>query len=117
MLEQAVILVGGLGTRLGALTMDTPKPMLPISGVPFLDYLLRNIARHGFKRILLLAHHHADLVVDAYHDTVILGARVEVLRESSRAGTAGALREARGRLDSRFLLSNGDSLFDMEGLI
>jgi D-glycero-D-manno-heptose 1,7-bisphosphate phosphatase len=49
LLRQAVVLVGGLGTRLGPLTRDMPKPMLPVAGEPFLDILLRNIARHGVE--------------------------------------------------------------------
>ena len=63
-MRQAVILVGGRGTRLGALAQDTPKPLMPITGdIRFLDYLVENIARHGFEEILLLAGHLAHKVV------------------------------------------------------
>lgn len=55
MIGQAVILCGGLGTRLGALTADTPKPLLPVDDAPFLDLLLFELGRHGFRRVLLLA--------------------------------------------------------------
>jgi len=54
-IRQAVILCGGRGTRLGALTVDTPKPLLDVGGGPFLDRLLFELGRHGVRRILLLA--------------------------------------------------------------
>jgi len=54
MIRQAVILCGGPGTRLGALTAQTPKPLLPVDGTPFLDVLLFELGRHGVTRVLLL---------------------------------------------------------------
>lgn len=114
--RQAVILVGGLGSRLGQLTADMPKPMLPVGGEPFLLHLLRNIARHGFEEILLLARHRSDLIAEALGGKQVAGAHVTVLSEPERAGTAGALREALAHLDETFLLSNGDSFFDFNYL-
>lgn len=116
MLRQAVVLVGGLGTRLGSLTREMPKPMLPVAGEPFLHILLRNIARHGIEEILLLARHQAQKVHEHYASGRIGGASVRVLEESAQAGTGGALREAAGQLDEVFLLSNGDSFFDINYL-
>ena len=116
MLRQAIVLVGGLGTRLGPLTRDMPKPMLPVAGEPFLDILLRNIARHGVEDILLLARYQANKVRDHYASGRVGGASVRVLEETDRAGTGGALREAASALDEVFLLSNGDSFFDFNYL-
>ena len=65
MLAQAVILVGGLGTRLGELTARTPKPLLPVAGRPFLEHLIQEVSRYGFERVTLLAgraHGHGVLV-------------------------------------------------------
>src|SRR5437868_11188365 len=63
-LRQAVILVGGLGTRLGERTKTTPKPMLPVGGRPFLDTLIDEIARYdAFDEILLLAGHKAGSIL------------------------------------------------------
>ena len=63
MLRQAVILVGGLGTRLGERTKTMPKPMLPVGGRPFLDTLIDEIARYDvFDEILLLAGHKAESI-------------------------------------------------------
>jgi D,D-heptose 1,7-bisphosphate phosphatase len=115
MIRQAVILCGGLGTRLGALTAQTPKPLLPVDGSPFLDVLLFELARHGVKRVLLLAGFAASQVVD-YAARTPLKARfnlnVEVSIEPDRAGTGGAVWHARHRLDDLFFLLNGDSWFD-----
>ncbi len=60
MIRQAVILCGGLGTRLGGLTARTPKPLLPVAGAPFLDVLVGEAVRQGFDDILLLAGHLAE---------------------------------------------------------
>lgn len=113
MLRQAVILVGGLGTRLGERTKTTPKPMLPVGGRPFLDMLIDEIARYdAFEEILLLAGHKAESILARYDGTVRGRARLAVSLEPSPLGTAGALVHAAGLLQQRFLLLNGDSFFD-----
>jgi D,D-heptose 1,7-bisphosphate phosphatase len=112
-LRQAVILVGGLGTRLGERTKTTPKPMLPVGGRPFLDTLIDEIARYdAFDEILLLAGHKAESILARYGGTVRGRARLAVSLEQAPLGTAGALVHAAGRLQQRFLLLNGDSFFD-----
>jgi D-glycero-D-manno-heptose 1,7-bisphosphate phosphatase len=112
-LRQAVILVGGLGTRLGERTKATPKPMLPVGGRPFLDTLIDEIARYDvFDEILLLAGHKAESILARYDGTVRGRARLAVSLEQAPLGTAGALVHATGLLQERFLLLNGDSFFD-----
>lgn len=119
MISQAVILCGGLGSRLGALTAETPKPVLAVGGEPFLDLLLFELGRHGVRRVLLLAGFAAERVF-AYRAATPVGGRfgleIEVLVEPGRAGTGGAVWHARGRLDEVFLLLNGDSWFDVNVL-
>jgi len=115
-IQQAVILCGGLGTRLGALTALTPKPLLPVAGEPFLDVLLFELGRHGVRRVLLLAGFGADRIAEYAATTPVkarFGIEVTVSVEPERAGTGGALWHARGRLDQRFFLLNGDSWFDI----
>ncbi|MEZ6013030.1 MAG: HAD-IIIA family hydrolase [Hyphomonas sp.] len=112
--KQALFLVGGKGTRLGALSANTPKPMQEIApGVRFLDLLLENAARMGFTDIVLLAGHLGEKVEEAYHGQRIGEAEIRVVRESKAMGTGGALAEAASVLDETFILSNGDSLFDI----
>ena len=114
LIRQAVILVGGKGTRLGAATRDVPKPLLPIDKDHlFLDYLLAMVSRHGYTDIILLAGHLGERVVEAYEGARFGGASVRVLCENEPLGTGGALTIARDVLEERFLLMNGDALFDI----
>jgi NDP-sugar pyrophosphorylase family protein len=110
---QIAFLVGGRGTRLGALTADTPKPAVEVAGRPFLDYLVENAARFGFADILLLTGHLGEVIAERYDGKTVHGARIRCVREPEQAGTAGALMNARDVLDERFMLCNGDSIFDI----
>lgn len=111
--EQAVVLCGGLGSRLGSLTATTPKPLLPVAGKPFLERLLFEIKRHGIGRILLLAaHRSADIRDFAREASTRLKVDIDVAVEPDSAGTGGALWHAKDRLEQRFFLFNGDSWFD-----
>lgn len=111
--RQALFLVGGRGTRLGALSANTPKPMQEIApNVRFLDLLLDHAARHGFTDIVLLAGHLGEQVEAAYAGKRIREASVRVIKEQSPQGTGGALSLAADILDPAFLLANGDSFFD-----
>lgn len=109
---QAVVLVGGLGTRLGVLTASTPKPLLPVAGRPFLDYLIAELARHGFTRIVLLAGYLGSQMRAVQDRASASGVSIDLIEEPSPAGTAGALVHARHLLDRCFLLLNGDSFLD-----
>lgn len=110
-MRQAAILVGGRGTRLGALTDSIPKPMAPVADRPFLDWQVEEVARHGFERITLLAGYKAEQIEARYAGQTVRGAALEVLVEPAPLGTAGALRLFREHLDERFLLLNGDTMF------
>jgi D,D-heptose 1,7-bisphosphate phosphatase len=115
LVKQAVVLVGGKGTRLGELAMETPKPLLEIDGGHrFLDYLLENIARQGFSEIVLVAGHLGEQVESRYGGAKrIHDAGLCVIREPTPRGTAGALIEARHLLDPNFLMMNGDAFVDI----
>ena len=111
MISQAVILCGGLGTRLGALTAEQPKPLLSVGEAPFLDLLLFELGRHGINRILLLAGFGAEKVRKFAAATPLAlryGLDIEIMVESEPAGTGGALWQARQGLDDWFFLLNGD---------
>ncbi|MBR0694890.1 HAD-IIIA family hydrolase [Bradyrhizobium lablabi] len=113
MLKQAVVLVGGLGTRLGERTHAVPKPLLDVGGRPFLDYLLDDLTRYGaIESILLLAGHRAEQVVGQYDGRRWRRATISVVTEPAQLGTGGALKHAAFRLADRFFLLNGDSFFD-----
>ncbi|HEX4038243.1 MAG TPA: HAD-IIIA family hydrolase [Acidobacteriaceae bacterium] len=113
--RQCAILVGGLGTRLGALTAETPKPLLECGGRPFLAWVLRELVRFGIEDVILLAGYRSERVEQFQNELARwvpkpLTCRVSV--EPSPAGTAGALCYARDWLDDTFLMMNGDSWLD-----
>ncbi len=113
--QQCAILAGGLASRLGPLAANTPKPILPIGDRPFLAWLMREMVRFGIEEFILLAGHlaaelHAAIAPIRAHLPKTVA--ITVSEEPERAGTGGALFHARTRLAARFLLCNGDSLFD-----
>ncbi len=114
-IRQCAVLVGGLGSRLGDLAATTPKPLLPCGDRPFLAWLLREFLRFGVEEFLLLTGHLSERVREGIAGIAAALPRavsIAVNEEPLRAGTGGALFHARDRLDARFLLCNGDSLFD-----
>ena len=113
---QGIFLVGGKGTRLGSVTAQTPKPLLPVGGRPFIDYLIENSARFGLRRIVLLAGHLPDEVLRWRKSFSADNLQISIIVEPEPAGTGGALRHAADLLDDTFFLSNGDSFFDFNFL-
>ena len=113
MFRQAVILAGGLGTRLGELTRETPKPMLLVDGRPFAEYLVRNLKRQGIKKIIFSTGHYADQVINFFGDGSNYGVNISCIEEPEPLGTGGALKFLAKHLDAEFFVINGDSLFDV----
>lgn len=118
-ITQAVVLAGGLGSRLGELTHATPKPLLPVGGRPFLAYLVDWLARSGIEEIMVSTGYLPDqfaafLDSENWNDPYNVPIKLTETREEVRAGTAGALALAADRLAERFLLVNGDTFFDCD---
>ena len=109
----AVILAGGLGTRVRHLLVDLPKPLASAAGRPFLEWLLRYLRNQGVERAVLSAGHHAGKLEAFAARVAIPGMSVSCVRESEPLGTAGgflhAVRES-GNAKSDLLVCNGDSL-------
>lgn len=112
MLKQAVILAGGLGTRLGEATRQTPKPLLAVGGRPMLEHLVWNLRRHGVDDIILSVGHLAHRIEEHFGDGSAFGVRIRYVVEASPAGTGGALKLCADLLAPRFAMLNGDTLFD-----
>ena len=85
----AVILVGGKGTRLRPLTLSAPKPMLPTAGVPFLTHLLSRIAGAGIEHVILGTSYRAEVFETEFGDGSKLGLQIEYVTESNPLGTGG----------------------------
>lgn len=113
--RQCAILVGGLGTRLGSLTVDMPKPLLDCGGKPFLAWVLRELLRFGIRDFVLLAGYRSEQVEEfVQHARAWLPTEVTIRLsiEPALAGTGGALWHARELFEETFLLINGDSWID-----
>jgi mannose-1-phosphate guanylyltransferase len=106
---QAVILAGGLGTRLLPLTEAIPKPMVQVGGMPYLEHQLRLLAEQEIREILLLTGYLGEQIESYFGDGGRIGLRISYSREESPLGTGGALREGREFLEDSFLLIYGDS--------
>lgn len=111
---QAVILVGGRGTRLGGITDTVPKPMLTVGGRPFLDYQLWFLRESGVTEVVMCVGYLSEVVEAQYGTAPPFGLRVLFSYESSPAGTGGALALARSHLDETFFVLNGDTILDLE---
>lgn len=111
---QALVLAGGRGTRLGALTESCPKPLLPVAGRPFLAYLIARLARLGIDDVILSTGYQAPLVRRTLPEGRTLGVNLRHCVETEPAGTGGAVRLASSLLAERFLVLNGDTLFDAD---
>jgi mannose-1-phosphate guanylyltransferase len=111
---QAVILVGGEGTRLRPLTSTVPKPVVPLVDRPFISFMLDWLVRHGVDDVIMSCGFLASGVRNVLGDGAGLGIRLRFVEEPDPRGTAGALKFAEPMLDERFLMLNGDVLTDLD---
>ena len=111
---EAILLVGGLGTRLRPLTEHVPKPMLPVAGVPFVAHQVARAAAAGVTRVVLATSYRADVFEQYVPQLAQYGVEVDLMLETTPLGTAGAIRNAADRLssapDDPVVVLNGDVL-------
>jgi NDP-sugar pyrophosphorylase family protein len=111
-LRQAVVLVGGKGTRLGELTSHTPKPLLPVAGVPFLDWLMGLLEAEGITKVVLAGGFEGE-VLRGWLGERRTESAVRTFIETEPLGTGGALPLISEWLDDVFFVLNGDTLLDI----
>ncbi len=111
---QAVILVGGEGTRLRPLTSTLPKPVVSLVDRPMMVYMLEWLRGHGIDDVIMSCGFKATKVREVLGDGSQLGIRLRFVEEPDPRGTAGALKFAEEFLDGRFLMLNGDVLTDID---
>jgi mannose-1-phosphate guanylyltransferase len=116
---QAIVLVGGEGTRLRPLTYGTPKPMVPIMGVPFLARTMHRLRDAGITDVILPAGYLPQAIIDYFGDGSQLGMKVTYVIEKVPLGTAGALKNVEEHVTGPFLVLNGDILtsLDLDAMI
>ena len=107
----AIVLVGGKGTRLRPLTLSAPKPMLPTAGLPFLAHLLSRIAAAGIEHVILGTSYKSAVFEAEFGDGSKLGLQIEYVTEQSPLGTGGAIANVADRLrHDTAMVFNGDVL-------
>ena len=111
---QAVILVGGQGTRLRPLTSTVPKPVVQLVDRPFIAYMLQWLGHHGVRDVIVSCGFLADGVREVLGDGSDYGMSLRFVEEPEPRGTAGALKLAEPYLQERFLMLNGDVLTDLD---
>jgi NDP-sugar pyrophosphorylase family protein len=111
---KALILAGGLGTRLREKVDDLPKSMAPLGGKPFLEWQLMLLKKQGITDIVLCVGYMADKIKDHFGDGKKMGLNIEYSFEGKPLGTAGAIKNAAKYVDGPFLLLNGDTFFDID---
>ncbi|KAB7628236.1 nucleotidyltransferase family protein [Alkalilimnicola sp. S0819] len=109
-----VIMSGGLGSRLGELTKEVPKPMLTVGSRPMLQHLVEMFSEHGFRRFIFCVNYKREVIQDYFGDGSRFGVKIDYVVESKRLGTAGALSLIDAALDCPFFVINGDVLANVD---
>lgn len=112
--RQAVIMVGGKGTRLRPLTDTRPKPILPVLDKPCLRYLVESLAEAGITEIIMACGYKSEQMMKTIGDGSDLGITIEYSHETEPLGTAGAIKLVEDRLDDVFVAANGDIFADID---
>lgn len=111
---KVVILAGGKGTRLGQLTKDIPKPMVPLAGKPILQYQVELCARYGMEEIFLVVNHLSQPIADHFGDGSKFGIPIRYFHEEKPLGTVGGVKELEDELTDDFLVLYGDVMMEMD---
>ncbi|MEO6834838.1 MAG: NDP-sugar synthase [Candidatus Tumulicola sp.] len=111
---QAIVLVGGEGTRLRPLTYGTPKPMVPIVNVPFLARTMERLYEAGIRDVILPAGYMPQAIVDYFGDGSRLDMKITYVIEETPLGTAGAIKNVEQHVTGRFFVLNGDVLTSLD---
>lgn len=111
---QALILVGGHGTRLRPVTLTLPKPVIPLVDRPFLRFMIDWLGRHGVDDIVMACGFLPDQLRATFGDEIPGGPKLHYVEEPEPRGTAGAIKFAEDLLQDRFFALNGDSLTDLD---
>ncbi len=116
---QAIVLVGGEGTRLRPLTFGTPKPMVPIMNVPFLARTLERLYEVGIRDVILPAGYMPQAITEYFGDGSRLGMKITYVIEDEPLGTAGAIKNVEQHINGPFFVLNGDVLtsLDLQAMI
>ncbi len=113
-LRQAILMVGGEGTRLRPLTATVPKPMLPVGGKPILEHILEHLKSHGVERVTMALGYRPQQIEEHFGDGETMGLEIRYVLEEKPLGTAGAIGLVPNIDDSPLLVMNGDILTELD---
>ncbi|MGE4578399.1 MAG: sugar phosphate nucleotidyltransferase [Desulfuromonadales bacterium] len=111
---KAVLMAGGFGTRIQPLTINLPKPMIPLINRPIMLHIIELLKRHGIDELVLLLYHQPMVIKNFFGDGSEFGVRITYVTPLEDFGTAGAVKAAEKYLDERFLIISGDLLTDFD---
>jgi mannose-1-phosphate guanylyltransferase len=111
---KALILAGGEGTRLRPLTLNTPKPIVPVANIPFLRYQIELLRQHRIHDVILSLSYQPGKIEALLGDGSSLGTRIQYVVEQSPLGTAGAFKNAEHLLNEATVVFNGDILCELD---
>lgn len=111
---KAVIMAGGFGTRLRPLTVDVPKPIMPMVNRPIMEHIVRLLAHHGITDLVCLLYFQGEKIQDYFGDGERFGVRMTYVSAKEDLGTAGGVKNAQEQLGERFLVISGDLLTDFD---
>jgi len=111
---KAVILAGGLGTRLHPLTVDLPKPMVPLANRPLMSYIVELLAKHGFNDIRALLYHQPEVIKNYFGNGENFGVKIQYVEAPEDYGTAGAVKFACRDLREPVLVISADLITDFD---
>jgi mannose-1-phosphate guanylyltransferase len=114
MIDTAIILAGGLGTRLKPLTEKNPKPLLPVLEKPIIQHTIENLQKHGITNIILSVGYKAEKIKDYFNDGSKFGVKINYVIENSPLGTGGAIKKVAQNFTKPFFLLWGDNLMDID---
>jgi mannose-1-phosphate guanylyltransferase/phosphomannomutase len=113
-MNKAVIMAGGFGTRLRPLTMQIPKPMVPIVNQPMMEHIVNLLKKHNIKDIISLLYFHPDVIINHFHGGAEAGIKMQYVQAAADYGTAGSVKNAYEHLTDRFIIISGDVLTDFD---
>ncbi len=111
---KAVVMAGGEGSRLRPLTINRPKPLVPICNKPIMEHIIELLKNHGITDVVSTLHYRADEIVSYFGDGKEFGVNMMYSIEDEPLGTAGSVKKAEQYLDDTFLIISGDALTDFD---
>ncbi len=111
---RAIIMAGGFGTRLRPLTINIPKPMVPIANVPIMEHVVTLLRKHGITEMTALLYFQPEIICDYFKDGSAFGVKIDYVKPDDDYGTAGAVRYALDNVSEPALVISGDLITDFD---